>query len=172
MIGETIVKVIIVLVILYLGYQLILRYTPFGDKADEAYDNYTPADAYVPENIPSLAVEGERTIVPGGPSAPSQAAPLDSALVVPPPAAVDPYAEPNEGANAPEHLRHPERMFRPAPAMENNMIQDAGIGAMASHVTSDAAQTFAPEFAQNGGEFMMGGVFANDVDVPTNYSAF
>jgi len=32
-------------------------------------------------------------------------------------------------------------------------------------------QVFAPEFAQNGGEFMSG-IFANDSDVPTSFSDF
>jgi len=165
---EVIGKFIIVIVILFAGYQLVLKHTPFGSK--EHFE--VPAMANVPPTLPAEAVEGPRTIQPSGPSAPSQAAPLDSVRLVAPPAATDPYAEPNEDANAPEKLRHPERMFRPAPAMDAvDMINDSGIGGVAQQATSNAMQTFAPDFAQNGGSFM-GSVFANDTDVPTNFSDF
>lgn len=57
-------------------------------------------------------------------------------------------------------------MFRPAPQMDAvDQIQDSVIGG------SPDMQQFAPEFAQNGGEFM-NGIFANDLDTPTNFSMF
>jgi hypothetical protein len=164
-----IIKFIIVILILFAGYQLILKYSPFGNSKENFE---TPAPAMVPPTLPAQAVAGPRTIQPGGPSTPTQAAPLDSVRIVAPPAATDPYAEPNEDANAPEKLRYPERMFRPAPEMDAvDMIRDSGIGGMAQQATANASQTFAPDFAQNGGEFM-GSVFANDTDVPTNFSDF
>jgi hypothetical protein len=173
MIAIAILKVTAVIVLLYLGYSLILSNTPFGDK--EAFESPAlgvPAPAYLPPTLPVEVVEPERTIQPSGPSAPSQAAPLDRARIVLSPQATDPYAEHNEGANAPENLRYPERMFRPAPANDAvDMIVDSGIGGMAQQQTANANETFAPDFAQNGGNFM-GGVFANDMDIPTNYSDF
>lgn len=163
------IKFIIVIVILFAGYQLILKHTPFGDSKENFE---SPAPAMVPPTLPALAVAGPRTIQPGGPSTPTQAAPLDTVRVVAQPSATDPYAEPNEDANAPEKLRHPERMFRPAPDMDAvDMIRDSGIGGVAQQATANAIQTFAPDFAQNGGSFM-GGVFANDTDIPTNFSDF
>lgn len=173
MLAESILKVVIVLVILFLGYQLILKYT----VNDDSYVNYnqasgSPAQANVPLNLPPVAMEGPRTIIPGGPSTPSQAAPLNTARITAATGALDPYAEQQEDANAPEKLRHPERMFRPAPNMDEvNMVAESGIGGRATQVAADAAETFAPEFAQNGGEFM-GGVFANDTDLPSNFSDF
>ena len=169
---ETILKFIVVVLILYVGYQLILKHTPLGRKsASDSYADYSPATARVPDNIPMPAVAEPRVIVPGGPSAPSQAAP-EEAVVRPPPVAKDPYDEPNEGANAPENLRHPERMFRPAPPMDAvDAISDSGIGGPAYEATSNAMQVFAPEFAQNGGQFM-DGIFANDTSEPTNFSMF
>jgi hypothetical protein len=168
MIAIAILKVAAVIVLLYLGYSLVLSNTPFGDK--EAFES--PAPAHLPPTLPVEVLEPPRTIQPSGPSAPSQAAPLDSVRVTMSPQATDPYAEHNEGANAPENMRYPERMFRPAPANDAvDMIVDSGIGGMAQQQTANANQTFAPDFAQNGGEFM-GSVFANDMDIPTNYSDF
>ncbi len=167
---EALLKFIVVILILYVGYQLILKHTPFGK---ETYTDYsTPAVALLPDNIPMPAVTGPRVIVSGGPSTPSQAAPLETEIRQPPPMAKDPYDEPNEGANAPERLRHPERMFRPAPPMDAvDAITDAGIGGPANQATSNAMEVFAPEFAQNGGQFM-DGIFANDTSEPTNFSMF
>jgi hypothetical protein len=166
-IGIAILKVAAVIVLLYLGYNLLLKSTPFGSESFES-----PASAYLPPTLPVEVVAPERVIQSAGPSAPSQAAPLDSARIVMSPQATDPYAEPNEGANAPENMRYPERMFRPAPANDAvDMITDSGIGGMAQQQTANANETFAPDFAQNGGSFM-GEVFANDLDTPSNYSDF
>lgn len=172
---DTILKFIVVICILYLGYQLMLKHSPLSTYFQESNDilpkndtfmNYSPAAANLPDTVPMPIVEGPRTIVGSGPNAPSQAAPLDTIRVTQEPGATDPYAEPNEDANARENLRHPERMFRPAPQMDAvEQIPDSGIGG------SPDMQQFAPEFAQNGGEFM-NGIFANDLDTPTNFSMF
>ena len=179
---EVVLKFIVVVLILYLGYQLVLKHTPlrqllgnndtFINYAPATAPKYEPAAAFVPPTVPMPEVEGPRTIVSGGSSTPSQAAPLDSYRRAPVTEATDPYAEQNEDANAPERLRHPERMFRPAPQMDAiDAIEDSGIGGMAQQTTNNAMQVFAPEFAQNGGEFM-NGIFANDSDVPTSFSDF
>jgi hypothetical protein len=179
---EVVLKFIVVVLILYLGYQLVLKHTPlskllgdndtFVNYVPASAPKYEPAPAFVEPNLPMPEVEGPREIIGGGPSTPSQAAPLDSHRRAEPTEATDPYAEQNEDANAPERLRHPERMFRPAPQMDAiDAIQDSGIGGMAQQTTNNAMQVFAPEFAQNGGEFMSG-IFANDHDVPTSFSDF
>lgn len=179
---EVVLKFTVVVLILYLGYQLVLKHTPlskllgyndtFVNYVPATAPTYEPAPAFVPPNLPMPAVEEPRTIMGGGPNTPSQAPPLDSIRRSAPTEATDPYAEQNEDANAPERLRHPERMFRPAPQMDAiDAIQDSGIGGMAQQTTNNAMQVFAPEFAQNGGEFMSG-IFANDHDVPTSFSDF
>jgi hypothetical protein len=177
---EAFLKFLVVVLILYLGYQLILKHTPLGKEdtvlgsgSSDTFTNYSPpAMAHVPDNVPMPIVEGPRTVLGSGPSAPSQAAPLNVVREVGPPGAKDPYDEHNEGANAPEKLRHPERMFRPAPQMDAvEAIEDSGIGGPANMATANAMQTFAPEFAQNGGIFM-DGIAANDTSIPTNFSSF
>lgn len=168
MVIEGMLKFIVVIGLLYFGYQLILKHTPFGSK-EESFN--VPAPANLPPNLPPSIYAPERPIAAAGPSAPVQMAEPDAEFM-PPESAVDPYAEQNESANAPEKLRNPERMFRPAPPNDNyDAIPGSGIGGMAVQQTSNSMQTFAPEFAQNGGSFM-GEVFANDTDLPTNFSDF
>ncbi len=173
---EVILKFIVVVLILYIGYQLILKHTPLGSgdsgSDKDQFANYTPAYADVPDNVPMPILEGPRTVMGSGPSPPSQAAPHNTIRIASEPEATDGYAEMNEGADAPERLRHPERMFRPAPPMDVvDAMTESGIGAAASQATANSMETFAPEFAQNGGEFM-NGIFANDTSEPSNFSAF
>jgi hypothetical protein len=47
----------------------------------------------------------------------------------------------------------------------------SGVASQASAVTSQAIQVFAPESAQNGGEFMQG-IAANDTTGEAEYAAF
>jgi hypothetical protein len=163
-----ILKLIVIVAILYLGYQLILKHFPFGKS--ESFES--PAPAFVPANLPPPIYAPNAPIAASGPSAPVQAPPQQEIVIAPQTQALDPYAEEHDGADAPERLRHPERMFRPTTrndAVDN--IEDSGIGAVAQQTTSNSMQTFAPDFAQNGGSFM-GSVFANDTDIPTNFSDF
>jgi len=63
-------------------------------------------------------------------------------------------------------------MFRPAP--DNNTVEIAeasGIASASANQAANALQAFAPEMAQNGGEFM-NGIFANDAMETTGYSSF
>jgi hypothetical protein len=117
----------------------------------------------------------ERTVSPGGPNSPALRAPPeegDTPVVLPGPEHRDPYAQSQQVSNFGDDARSPERMFGPAPLPTITDIGTAS-GAM-SRILSDApaTQQFATEAAQNGGEFIDGGVFANDTDVPKNFSAF
>jgi hypothetical protein len=56
-----------------------------------------------------------RNIVSGGPSGPSQMPPPGEERMMSPEVAMDPYSQNEESASIPERLRHPERMFKPAP---------------------------------------------------------
>ena len=111
-----------------------------------------------------------RNVVASGPSAPNQAADPRETHVAPPEVARDPYEASEESAAHPERLRHPERMFQPAPSNQTHDIAVASGVASATHA-SNALNSFTPEFAQNGGEFMQG-IFANDTSEPGGFSAF
>jgi hypothetical protein len=72
-----------------------------------------------------------------------------------------------------ENLRHPERFFGPAPVPDNTTISTAsGVAGSPGPTTPQSVQNFSPDFAQNGGEFVDGGIFANDAGENPNYSTF
>jgi hypothetical protein len=69
-------------------------------------------------------------------------------------------------------MRYPERLFGPAPLPDRTDIAvESGVAGSVNQVVSQAIQTFSPDFAQNGGEFIRGGIFANDTFEVPNYSA-
>ena len=113
-----------------------------------------------------------RNVVSSGPSSPNQAADYTEQRMTSPEVAHDPYGPNEESAAHPERLRHPERMFQPAPDNNTHSIAEAsGIASASSSQASHAMNSFTPEFAQNGGEFMQG-IMANDTTEPGMYSAF
>jgi hypothetical protein len=111
-----------------------------------------------------------RNTVSGGPSTPNQAPPTNEMRVASPESAHDPYEASEESAAIPERLRHPERMFQPAPSNQTHDIAEAS-GVASAVQASNALNSFTPEFAQNGGEFMQG-IMANDSSEPGSYSPF
>ena len=87
--------------------------------------------------------------------------------------AFDPSEHVEESAQIPERLRHPERSF--SPGYVNDETQNAvasGVASYSANVTARAEQTFGPEFVQNGGQFMDGGIMANDDSAAVGYSGF
>ena len=111
-----------------------------------------------------------RNLAPSGPSPPNQASNQEEVRVASPEVANDLYEPREESASHPERLRHPERMFQPAPSNETHDIASASGVASANHASA-ALNSFTPEFAQNGGEFMQG-IFANDTSEPGGFSPF
>lgn len=137
-------------------------------------DGFTNLNTSAPAPVmqPPPQIYPARMIVPSGPSAPVQAAPPDEERYVPPEVANDPYAPNEESASMPERLRHPERMFRPAPSNNSSDIAEAsGVASASASQAANALNLFAPEMAQNGGEFMQG-IFANDLTEQTNFATF
>ena len=113
-----------------------------------------------------------RNVAPGGSSTPNQAPNYTEERMTSPEVANDPYAPNEESAAIPERLRHPERMFQPGSDNSTRGIAEAsGIASASASQAGNALQTFTPEFAQNGGEFMQG-IMANDSSDPGMYSAF
>ena len=141
---------------------------------------FMPRDGFMNLNTSSPAptierppiIYPKRVIVPSGPAAPSQEAPPDEVRVMPPEVARDPYMPNEESASIPENLRHPERMFKPAPSNTTSEIAEAaGIASASANQAANAMQAFAPEMAQNGGEFMQG-IFANDAAESGAFASF
>ena len=130
----------------------------------------TSSAAPVSEKQP--VVYSARNIVGGGSSSPNQMADPHELRMSSPESPMDPYMPNEESASIPERLRHPDRMFQPAPSNVTHAIAEAsGVASASANQAANALQAFTPEFAQNGGEFMQG-IFANDSAEPGSYSAF
>jgi len=153
--------------ILFLAYQMYVN---------SKYDKLMIEETFIaPAPIVTQPIpEPERTISPGGPNSPNQMPPPthDTNERLPGPEDSDPLDDSYGSSNMKDDMRYPERLFGPAPKPINTTIPVAS--GTASGLTSGvntALQTFKPEFAQNGGEFIPGGIFANDVFDNPNYSA-
>jgi hypothetical protein len=151
-------------ILLFVGY-LFAQYYMFGKERFEV-----PAAA--PPVVQQVSAEPERVVSPGAPN--QMPPPRDrTAERLPGPVDKDPYDETYGSSNMKEELRHPERFFGPAPTADNVAIARAsGVAGLPGSTTPQAIQTFSPDFAQNGGEFVDGGIFANDAGENPNYSAF
>jgi hypothetical protein len=142
-------------------------------SVDESFTNWdtvveTPGSAPPTREPPT---RGDLNMASGGPNSPNAAAPRRMPPAAAPGAtASDPYAETAEEADAPEHLTHPERNFSPGVVPEQTAIaESAGLaGAVVS--SSQAFQSFSPDFVQNGGSFF-GTVSAFEDENP-NYTSF
>jgi hypothetical protein len=81
----------------------------------------------------------------------------------------DPYDDTRGDSDIKDNLRHPERLFGPTSSPDDT--DTAVSSGVASPLTNNTLQSFSPEYAQNGGEFIPGGIFANDTFETPNYSA-
>lgn len=143
----------------------------FGNDLETFEMNNQPGMAAL--EIRQSAVAPPRTIVSSGPNPPSQAPPDDEIVVFGEPAARDPYADKQEASDAPENMRYPERSFRPAPDNDiTSIANQSGIAGYPGQNSPQNSQQYQTEFVQNSGQFMEGGVYANDTTSPTNFSAF
>lgn len=138
----------------------------------EAFVNYKLADQSYeyaePQQAPSPYPE--RKVSSGGPATPATR-PTGAPRVVPEEQPNDPSYEGYESSDIPERLRHPEKMFGPGVIGDDTEIAAAsGVASSAVQATERAFTTFSPEYAQNGGQFMDGGITAFDGDVPNSYS--
>ena len=153
---------------LLVALSVILWFMPKEGFQAAHLDTSAPAPTveYKPRIYPA------RTIVPSGSSTPNQAADQDEIRVASPETAHDPYESNEESSSVPERLRHPERMFQPAPSNQTHEIATAsGVASASASQAANALNAFTPEFAQNGGEFMQG-IMANDTSEPGMYSSF
>lgn len=155
--------------ILVLAAYFVIRF--FSSEQFTNWDSVVETPGFAPpirEPIP----RGDMNVSPGGPNPPNVAAPHTMpATLGTSPDASDPFSETAEDADAPERLRHPERSFSPGIVPETGAIAIAGgIASTETASSSQALQTFNPEFIQNGGTFF-GTVSAFEDENP-NYTAF
>lgn len=163
---QQILIAVVIAALLYCGYLYFLSQRKY--VIEESFEVPAPAPL---QTIP--IPEPPRLIAPSGPSSPSQAPPEDDMPVrLPGPEDSDPYDETYGSSNMKDNMRYPERLFGPAPKPNKTEIAvSAGVASPEQQRVSQALQTFSPDFAQNGGEFIEGGIFANDAGENPNYSA-
>ncbi len=163
-----IVFAVLVAGVLFLAYQLYLNLSSPKLLIEETFIAPAPV---VTQPIP----EPERVVSPGGPNSPNQMPPPthDTTERLPGPEDSNPLEDDYGSSNMEDNMRYPERLFGPAPKPQQTAI---AVGAdVASNLNSGvntALQTFSPDFAQNGTEFIPGGIFANDAFDNPNYSSF
>ena len=112
----------------------------------------------------------DRTIAPSGPNSPAPAPPKGQLVVMPAEKPFDPYDEAQQSPHSGDDARHPERMFRPAPEM--NDVKTAVAAGIAADGRAAGEGPYSPEVVINGAEFM-NGIFALDsAGDDIGYSAF
>jgi outer membrane biosynthesis protein TonB len=126
---------------------------------------YQATEPFVSEKIlemPESVAEREPPAAPAPVEPPQQRR-------LPEPQDSDPYDDTHGDSDVKDNLRRPERLFGPTTAPDDT--DTAVSSGVASSVTNTGFSTFSPEFAQNGGEFIPGGIFANDAFEDQNFSA-
>lgn len=125
---------------------------------------YQPTDSFVSQIIPEMPAPASSREPPQ-----PQAQPKIQQRRLPEPQDSDPYDDTRGDSDIKDNLRHPERLFGPTSAPDDT--DTAVSSGVASSVTNSSFTNFSPEFAQNGGEFIPGGIFANDAFEDKNFSA-
>ena len=159
----------IVLAALFYSLFLVVKNTYFRQEVQGVEEGFIAPAPSVSQPIP----EPPRVVASGGPNSPNAMAPPDMPAVRLPPAdSSDPYDETYGSSQMEDNLRHPERLFGPAPSPKETAIAEGSGVASRNVEMGQALQTFSPDFAQNGGQFLEGGIFANDTLSDANYSSF
>lgn len=162
-------------VILFLLYLVVKMYNPSWFDFEAEISAFSGKE--MPENAPwiqkNAQVEPPRVLSSGGPSTPSmKAMPQEENRQSPDVIPSDPFVEASGSSQIEDSMRHPERMFSPGvqPTNTSSAVM-SGVASNETHVSAQALQTFVPEMAQNGGDFMKG-IAANDTLGEAEYAAF
>jgi hypothetical protein len=162
---QKLIFVIILAVVLFGAYAYLFRNS-------ESFAVEVPGPAGILEQpLPHLP---ERVIAQAGPQAPAQAAdPHEAPVRVPPPTPNDPYAQSYQDSDFGDDNRAPQKLFGPAPLpTADGRCRRKWCRKQNLDGYQPSLEQFNPETAQDGGQFMDGGIFAYDKDVPTHYSEF
>jgi hypothetical protein len=161
-------KVVVVLVLATVLFAVYLYF--FGKSEGFAVEIPAPAPQIElpPPHLP------ERVVASAGPNSPSQRADLEEPPVrLPEPSERDPYADSYRESNFGDDNRSPEKLFGPAPLPTvTDIARESGVASNVLSPYQPTVEQFNPENAQNGGEFIGGGIFAFDKDEQVNYSQF
>jgi len=169
---------IAIVLILYLSYCWYM-YDPmftFRTFSAEAVPSHVPTPVTPPSPLLDGPVGGMKEGMDNTPNTPPMQpflAPHKNPRISKEEVPFDKEENSYESAQIPERLRHPERSFSPGYVNdETGSAVASGVASYSAGVTRKAEQTFGPEFVQNGGQFMEGGVTANDDSLAVSYSGF
>ncbi len=137
------------------------------EETEEEYEPVVHKQNPIPNKLPSVPAQTEEDLRA---VQPNMATPPATQYETPD--AVDPlnrnaYMDAEFGSN----LRHPEQMIEMRPAMGMGGVVPSGLGSENSSPGGNRAAGYAPEMAQNGGEFMQG-INAFDLSEGAGYSMF
>jgi hypothetical protein len=161
-------KIVVVLVLATVLFAVYLYF--FGKTEGFAIEIPAPAPQIElpPPHLP------ERVVASAGPNSPSQQPDLNEPPVrLPEPTERDPYADSYRESNFGDDNRAPEKLFGPAPLPTvTDVARASGVASGVLSPYQPTVEQFNPENAQNGGEFIGGGIFAFDKDEQVNYAEF
>jgi len=131
-----------------------LKNPPKSDEADDSQSYGDAVQSAEPASRPMPRVVGQTDEDLRAPE-PLQATPPTTQYD--PPEATDPMnRHVHMGAEFGSNLRHPEQMIERRPAATMASVVPSGLGSDVSRTGNNRQVSFAPEMAQNGGEFMEG----------------
>lgn len=151
-------------------------YKEVADEADEKPQALPgPAEDDEPYHRPQRTAN-EMPNVPGQTEedlrAPEQLQATPPTTQYDPPEATDPMnRHVHSGAEFGSNLRHPEQMIERRPAATMDYVVPSGLGSENSSQGGNRQVSFAPEMAQNGGEFMSGISAFDSSESGTGFSA-
>jgi hypothetical protein len=162
MIGN-IVQALVIVVFLYIAILIVKSYKPQWFETFRSKSAHMSVPSFAgQETIPVTAPE--RIVAPGGVATPNAAAPMENTpTVLPPELPRDPLDQMEGKIPIEDNLTHPENSFGPGIQNRGTLLSEAS--GVANRDTMHAMQTFSPEFAQNGGNFM-DGISANGPSGP------
>ena len=168
--------IIIIAFLLYDKFKHVLfgKREDFLSRSSTSSSNNISHNIVVPpmrDSLPSFS--SEKTVAGAGPNSPSQIAPRDAVAVVHgEPQSNDLTYDYNEPTNVTEGLTYPERYYR-KPSVQNDvkLTQVEGLTGNSRQESSQNYQRYETDTIQNSGEFM-NGIYANDTQIPSNFSSY
>uniref|UniRef100_A0A6C0JYE8 Uncharacterized protein n=1 Tax=viral metagenome TaxID=1070528 RepID=A0A6C0JYE8_9ZZZZ len=168
-------KALLVIGLILIGYVLYPLITALLNKYYYKVDSFQSSPPTVNVNTPGVAPismqppsEPPRVVSQSGPAPPNKgSSPDERAALSPEETPRDPYDEVNSELPLNDNMRKPERSF--GPGVNNTGTKRSVSAGTAAEAVNSSLDSFSPEFAQNGGNFMEG-ISANDMGAGSEYA--
>ena len=170
----SVTNIIVILIIGFIVYSFVRDYIfPAEVGVQIEKETFKESPAFASPVVRPAPEAPPQNVMPSGPNPPSQQGPPGEVVQYGEPVPHDNYMEDHKSAHAIDQMRSPESSYRPAPGnYETSIAEDAGIASSKLQVSAEAIQPYGSEFTQNGGEFLEGGVYANDTSSNLQFTTF